>query len=246
MQVTPSPGFDPTGTFTLEVLAKADRFNYWTYQTIEPALKGRVLEIGSGLANISIYALRDKKSITLSDINPEYRDRLKKEYAGFQNLEGVLSIDLQHPEFRTAYQDLENAYDSIFMLNVIEHLANDQAAIDNCRFMLKQEGNLVVLAPSYAFLYCRLDKELGHYRRYTTSALARLFDKSQFTILTKKYFNLAGTAGWFLFGKILQRKTLESGEMGLFNKLVPLFRIIDKISFQKAGLSSIIIAKKRS
>ena len=40
---------DPSGLQTLELLAKADRFNKWMYDTIRPFCKGRVFEVGSGI-----------------------------------------------------------------------------------------------------------------------------------------------------------------------------------------------------
>ncbi|MCC6516189.1 MAG: class I SAM-dependent methyltransferase, partial [Chitinophagales bacterium] len=49
---------DADGQTTLEAIDKADNFNEWMYQTIKPFCKGKVLEIGSGIGNISRYFLR--------------------------------------------------------------------------------------------------------------------------------------------------------------------------------------------
>ncbi|MGO8056046.1 hypothetical protein AB9E30_37990, partial [Rhizobium leguminosarum] len=85
-------------------------------------------------------------------------------------------IDLTHPNFREEYKAYKEKYDSLFLLNVIEHLENDSYAVENCRFLLKQTGHLIVLAPAYQFLFCKLDKQLGHYRRYTRQTLSRLME----------------------------------------------------------------------
>jgi SAM-dependent methyltransferase len=235
---------DPVGTQTLQVLTKAGRFNEWMYHTILPFLQAEILEIGSGLGNISKYAIRDKLTITLSDINPEYQQFLKEKFLHSPNVRNVLSIDLQQQDFFNSYKDLKERYDTIFLLNVIEHLKNDAAAIENCHFMLKKGGNLVILAPAYPSLYCRFDKELGHYKRYIRKSLIAAFPKPLFSISHSQYFNFVGIAGWFLFGKVLRKKRIGSDEMSIYEKLVPFFKIIDKLTLKRAGLSVIVTGRK--
>ena len=234
---------DPVGAQVLETIAKAGSFNQWMYGRIRPFLKGRILEIGSGIGNISAFAVEEGLTITLSDINTDYQDYLRQKFSVSHNVEGILTIDLQDPNFKTTYHQLEEKFDSIFLLNVIEHLEDDKQAVENCHFLLKKEGNLVLLAPAYAFLYCRFDRELGHFRRYTKRSLSAIFEKNSFVIISKKYFNAAGIAGWFVFGKLFNKKKI-GGEMLVFNKLTPFFKLADRIVFDKIGLSVIIAARK--
>ena len=67
---------DFEGEETLKAIANANKFNAWMYQTIKAYCEGDILEIGSGIGNISKYFIADKKSITLSDIRSQYRDFL--------------------------------------------------------------------------------------------------------------------------------------------------------------------------
>lgn len=235
---------DPVGEATLAVIEKADKFNRWMYETIRPFLKGRILEIGSGIGNISKYALAEKLPLTLSDINPLYQQILQEKFNSFPTLEGILSIDLIHPQFEKVYAELQHQFDSIFLLNVIEHVADDNIAIQNCKFLLKSSGNLVVLAPAYQWLFCRFDKELGHYRRYTAKRMAALLTRQDLDVKHKQYFNFAGISGWLIFGKLFRKKLL-GGEMNVFNDLVPIVRFIDKLLFRTAGLSIIVTATKK-
>ena len=46
---------DKEGLNTLETISKADKFNRWMFDTISPYCKGRILEIGSGIGNISQF-----------------------------------------------------------------------------------------------------------------------------------------------------------------------------------------------
>jgi 16S rRNA A1518/A1519 N6-dimethyltransferase RsmA/KsgA/DIM1 with predicted DNA glycosylase/AP lyase activity len=69
---------DEKGYQTLEVIAEADKFNQWMFQTIRPYCRGNILELGSGIGNISRFFIQDNYSITLSDTDRFYIDHLKK------------------------------------------------------------------------------------------------------------------------------------------------------------------------
>ncbi len=235
---------DPVGKATLEIISGAEKFNSWMYEEIQPHLKGLVMELGSGTGNISKWLLADKFQTVLSDYNPNYVQHLKDRFKNCLNLQAILQLDVQDPAFTHKNAVLADKFDTVFLLNVIEHLEDDTAAVANCHFMLKPGGRLVLLAPAYRFLYCNLDKNLGHYRRYTTRSLACLLIKNGFTVVEKKYFNLAGIAGWLVWGKLLRTQQLRAGSMKIFNRLVPLLRLADRIALKKIGLSVIVAGKK--
>jgi 16S rRNA A1518/A1519 N6-dimethyltransferase RsmA/KsgA/DIM1 with predicted DNA glycosylase/AP lyase activity len=75
---------DEKGYQTLEVIAKADKLNQWIFETIRPYCHGNILEIGSGIGNISRFFIQNGYSITLSDTDEYYIDQLKKTFKGNQ------------------------------------------------------------------------------------------------------------------------------------------------------------------
>lgn len=233
-----------TGHNTLDVIGKADKFNQWMYSSIKPFCSGNILEIGSGIGNISKYFLADGAPIFLSDFNEEYCHLLKNQFTAFPNFIGIANIDLANNHFDKDYSHLFNKFETVFALNVLEHIDNDRNALINVSKFLKKGGRLIILVPAYQSLYCRFDKELGHFRRYTRNTLRKAILESGFSIKTLFNFNLAGIAGWLIFGKISKRKQIEQTEMGVFNALVPFFKFIDFITFRKIGLSLIIVATK--
>ncbi|MBN8860189.1 MAG: class I SAM-dependent methyltransferase [Sphingobacteriales bacterium] len=236
---------DPEGKRTLEVISKAEQFNQWLYTEIRPFLSGKILEIGSGLGNISKFVIRDNYNITLSDYNEDYYYYLKKKYQSDPNVADILQIDLLHHSFEEEYLTLKNSFDTIFLLNVIEHVEDDEKALKNLGTLLKKNGNLILLAPAFNWLYCRFDRELGHYRRYTKKSMGELLSDHNFNISCCRYFNAAGIPGWFIFGKLLNRKLIGKNEMSLFNYFVFLFKIIDKILSNTVGLSVISCSTKK-
>jgi len=240
MNVNTSVSKDPVGLHTLEVIAKADRFNRWMFDQFKDQLKGEILEIGSGIGNISQLVIEEGHSITLSDYNEEYCDFLKNKFSQNANVKEILSIDLVHPDFPNKYFTYKEKFDTIFLLNVIEHIKDDLVAIKNCKYLLKKDGHVVLLAPAYSWLYSSFDKQLGHFRRYSLKSLKELLKKNEFNILSGSHFNFAGIAGWFLFGKIFNKKMLGSNEMSVFNKIVPLAKVIDNLFLKKIGLSVVV------
>jgi len=237
---------DKLGKETLEVISAAENFNQWMFHTIQPFVKGKVLEIGSGIGNISLHFLENQYSIMLSDFRPEYCEKLTFEFSHYSNFLGVNRIDLVDPEFSNNYSGLLESFDTVFALNVVEHIEDDSLAIANCKKLLKNGGTLIILVPSYQNLFNNFDVELGHFRRYTTRKLKDIFKLNNMKIIHSQYFNFIGTLGWYFNGNILKKKTIPEGQMKLYNSLVPIFKVVDKMIINKIGLSTIVIGIKEN
>ncbi|MBS1654195.1 MAG: class I SAM-dependent methyltransferase [Bacteroidetes bacterium] len=234
---------DHAGYETLVSISHADKFNTWMYQCIQGYAKGNILEIGSGLGNISTLFVKDGARITLSDIDKDYLEHLRVITQGYENVKGITEIDLQRADFTKHYSTYKEQFDTIFLLNVLEHLEDDETALENLNFILKPSGTLIILVPAYSGLFSELDKQLGHYRRYTSQTLCKKIAKRNYKIEKSFYFNLMGIPAW-IYGKIRHLHTVPGKEMKIYNWLVPFGKILDTIFFNKAGLSVIAIARK--
>ncbi len=242
-----SPGLenehDPDGELTLHVIAAASRFNRWMYETIAPFCTGRILEIGSGIGNISAFFLRDRFRMTLSDLRSGYCEMLKSKFPDPGYPESIIRMDLADPDFENEYKSLLCTFDTVFALNVIEHIEKDSLAIQNCRRLLKSGGRIIILVPAFQALYNKFDENLGHHRRYNLQSLGALLSNNGFRIIHSRYFNLAGIPGWYYSGRILKNNTIPGGQMKIYDMMVPLFRLADKIIFNAAGLSVISVGE---
>jgi 2-polyprenyl-3-methyl-5-hydroxy-6-metoxy-1,4-benzoquinol methylase len=235
---------DEVGLSTLESLSAVDQLNNWMFESIRPFVKGRILEIGSGIGNISDCFVKNNQPITLSDYSDHYCNYLDKKFANQPLIQDIFQIDLADVDFDDNYNLLLEKFDTVFALNVVEHIQDDHLAIANCKKLLKPGGHLIILVPAYQTLYNGFDVELEHFRRYTRKTVTQLFNSQKMNILHTWYFNMAGILGWFVSGTILRKKQLPSGQLSFYNKLVPIFRILDRITFNKFGLSVIIVGKK--
>ncbi|WP_276480749.1 class I SAM-dependent methyltransferase [Paraflavitalea pollutisoli] len=235
---------DPTGFITLERFAAATRFNRWMFNTIRPYCKGHVLEVGSGIGNISELFLEHGFSLTASDLRDTYCEYLRKRLGQLPGLKDVISVDLEAPYITTQCPQLLGQFDTVVALNVIEHIENDGLALANCWQLLKPGGNLVMLVPAYQALYNKFDEELGHFRRYSARTQRLLLRQSGYEVAHQQYFNLAGIFGWMVNGQLLKKRLIPRKQLMLFDKLMPVIRLADILSFRAFGLSTIAIGRK--
>ena len=235
---------DPEGFETLRVIADAVNFNNWTCEVISPFCSGKILEIGSGIGNISERFINKGADITVSDIRNNYISFLKQKLPQLDQGNKILRMDLVDPEFDLRFSHLFESFDTIFALNVIEHIEDDGLAVQNCRKLLKSGGKLLLLMPAYQWLYNSFDKELYHFRRYNRKSMADLIRNAGFSTEQTFYFNAGGIPGWFVSGKLMHNKTIPQGQMIVFDKLVPAFRLLDKLLMKKIGLSVIGVGRK--
>jgi 2-polyprenyl-3-methyl-5-hydroxy-6-metoxy-1,4-benzoquinol methylase len=235
---------DEEGLDILDVISTADRFNNWMYQTIKPYCSGQILEIGSGIGNISNYFLKDGFKIQLTDVRDNYCEQLKMKFSLHSNLLGIENIDLVNQEFDTKYSAHLSKYNTVFALNVVEHIKDDNLAIANAKKLLTDGGQLIILVPAYQALYNQFDRTLEHYRRYTKKSLGTVFQNSHLNIVHSQYFNAVGIAGWYVSGKLQGNDTIPNNQMQLYNKLVPIFKFVDKMIFNLFGLSVVLIGRK--
>lgn len=231
--------FDFEGEETLKSMSHAVKLNNWMYSQIKPFINGKVLEIGSGIGNISQVFIKEGNDIDLSDIRDQYINFLNDKFPNNK----VLKIDLVHSDFDKVYGHLFGTYDLVFALNVIEHIENDKLAIKNICKLLKTNGIIYVLVPAYQSLYNNFDKSLLHFRRYTKKSLKKIF-QSNLKFIKSWYFNFAGIFGWYLVGNILKKEIIPESNMKLYNFLTPIFKIIDIITLRSIGLSVVVVFKK--
>lgn len=236
------PDIDQIGIETLEAVSIATNFNAWMYQTILPWCDSNILEIGSGIGNISKHFIEDSAQITLSDIRDNYVEQLSEEFG--TKAKDIIRLNLTDPNFETSYQNIIGSFDSVFALNVVEHIKDDKLAINNASKLLKQGGKLIILVPAYQFLYNSFDTALEHFRRYNRSNLTQLLGE-HLNVVHSQYFNAFGMLGWFVSGKLLKKKSIPVSQMKLYDRLLFIAKTIDRLSFNRIGLSVISVAIKQ-
>jgi SAM-dependent methyltransferase len=218
MSSSPEPR-DQVGAATLERLAAAPNFNRWMFDRLRPWIGQRVLEVGSGIGNMSAF-LVDRERVVLTDTEPRYLERLRERFNDRPNI-AVQRLFLPVVDGTLATE----RFDTVICLNVLEHIEDDHASLVVMRRLLRPGGRLVLLVPALRALYGTLDEALGHHRRYGRADLTAKFQAAGLAMRHLEYFNLAGVPGWWFVGRVLRRRLITAASLSWYDALVPLFRL---------------------
>jgi ubiquinone/menaquinone biosynthesis C-methylase UbiE len=238
---------DYVGHTNLEIFSESYRFNDWMYRQVKLGLKesiGNILEVGSGLGRISEKIVQDvppTSHITLSDVSVRYIQTLRNRFLSRKNV-SVVRLDLTNKEdySKVGYEK----YDSIIALNVLEHVKDDEFALHELYKLLKRGGTLIILVPCHKFLYNVIDTNVGHIRRYTKKELRDKINKTSFNEERMYYFNMLGIVGWYINGNVCKNARINPSASKCYDKLVPLLQYLERITFNKIGLSLVCYLKK--
>lgn len=225
------------------VLVHSSNYNRWQYEQFQKYIGRCVLEIGCGLGNLTQYLLEDAAYLLSVDIKSEATDFAKKRFYGHPNF-CVEQLDVFSQGLR---QYADKAFDTIVFSNVLEHIEDDEAAMQTCREILRPSaGKLLLLIPAHRFLYGTLDQESGHHRRYTKKSLIRLANSLGFKIIEIYAFNFIGAVGWYLNYCLMRRKNSNNTpltfQMGFYDRvLVKLCKSMEAKVRPWIGISYIMI-----
>ena len=222
----------------LNNLSLARRFSAWMVDSILPHLGVNILEVGSGIGNIS-RLLPKKERLTVTDNDPIYVDILEDAFAD-NDIVNVAKLDLNSD---MDFSRLNRGYDTIVCLNVLEHIEDDHAATRRMFSALEPGGKLVLLVPQYQALFGSYDKHLFHCRRYNHDHLNALMTNCGFRVIYARGFNFPSLFGWWLNSVVLKRNQMGKVQLKLFDMLVPVFRTMEKV-LPLPGLSLIMVGEK--
>jgi SAM-dependent methyltransferase len=109
----------------------------------------------------------------------------------------------------------ENSFHLITLLDVLEHLDEDEAALHTLYSLLKPEGYLLITVPAFSFLWSSHDVANSHKRRYTLRELKEKAQKAGFKVKYMSYFNVSLFLP-ILFFRLLRKKSSSSLEDDLW------------------------------
>lgn len=160
----------------------------------------KILNVGCGTGG-TIPTLEKYGKVINIDISPEALKFLK-----MRGHTGTLIKDHRLP-----FKDSE--FDLVIALDVLEHIEQDQLALNEWGRILKKNGKVFITVPAYKFLWSGHDTALHHHRRYTRNRLDRDLAKASFKKLKNSYmitFSLILVVGFRFLYKLSGRKMSEN------------------------------------
>jgi SAM-dependent methyltransferase len=198
--------------FEFAALSLADNYRAALLREFAPALRGNVLEVGAGIGQIT-EALLQKPAVTrLVSIEPHpaFYGQLVKKFPGHAIVSGTVE-NLKE----------DDHWDSIVSINVLEHIAQDEPELKNYhRLLLKNHGALCLFVPARPEIYAPIDKDFGHFRRYTRPELRQKLEQAGFHVQRLRYYNIAGYLAWWLNFRLLKKRHFNPGSVRFFDRFI--------------------------
>ena len=229
----------------LESMVFAVNYHRWILDIFRPYLGKRIVEVGAGSGSFSELLLETK---------PERLDSIEPSW----NMYPLLADHFRHlkaADNARAHQGSligcldvlrkEKAPDSIVYVNVLEHVEHDTEELTAMSSLLRCGGHALIFVPANMWLMSDMDRELGHFRRYTMKELRTKCEAAGFRIERAFHFDILGIAPWWLKYRIGRSKTMEPGAVRLYDKLaVPVARLLETLVSPPIGKNLVLIALK--
>lgn len=139
-----------------------------------------VLEVGVG-AGSNLYSLYPDPSVVAGLEPDEVNLEVARERGDIPVYHGVVEA---MPEPLASER-----FDVVTMFDVLEHIEDDDAALQELRDRMRPGGRLVLTVPAYMWMWGRQDEVSHHFRRYTLAELRAKLEDNGFRVARATYFN---------------------------------------------------------
>jgi SAM-dependent methyltransferase len=224
----------------LEALAAMPNYYDWIMKTFASFVSGHVIEYGAGMGTVAVRlsALADR--ITLVEPAPNLIKSLHLRFSAASNVEIVQNTLEVH-----ASTVANDSVDAIVLVNVLEHIEDDQSAINQLFRIVKPGGYLLIFVPALQALMSRLDVMHGHFRRYQKRDLAAKIRSTGADLVDCRYFDMLGVLPWLVLNKWLGNTRFNPTLVRINDRvLVPISRSIECV-YAPFGKNIIAVASKR-
>lgn len=148
-----------TGTDVLEIMQEAKNYNKYLFDLIESSLRGtKILDFGAGLGQFALPLIEKGHQIYCLEPDPHQRNYLME-----KGLKVFSNID-----------EITETFDTIYSINVLEHIENDKEIVQKLTSHLSNNGRLLLYVPAFSILYSTFDRKIGHMRRYSKNTIRPL------------------------------------------------------------------------
>lgn len=221
----------------LELMGDPDLF--WTVARsylVADFIEGRkILDVGCGNGIPSIKLTRLGYDVTGIDLLDSAISNARKnaETSGVNTKFMVGTVN-----------SLKGKFDSIIMLDVLEHIKDDVGFLKKLKKNLVKGGAVILLVPAHQSLFGKWDEDHEHYRRYSMQALKLAVQKAGFKVEVMRYWSIVTIPPLFIFSRLLNRRLPVNAISGSFANRVLLrwaLAIENKISMP-TGASILIKA----
>jgi 2-polyprenyl-3-methyl-5-hydroxy-6-metoxy-1,4-benzoquinol methylase len=213
----------------------APNYLQWIADRCRPYLGKRVLEVGAGTGSITArYA--DGREVLAIERSPWCIEQMRQRFADSPN------VTIRHTELEQL-EDEGQRFDSIVLLNVLEHIQDDVAALQGLKNLLSPGGRIVLYVPALNAMYGRWDRKVGHWRRYAPWRMRHVLAGAGLRPVELRYMNILTIPGWWIFSHSNFEKS-SAGQLSLWDKVgIPVGRKLESLVRVPIGLNVFCVAE---
>ena len=204
--------FAKTADFEFAALSEAKNYRAALLRDFQSFLHGSVLEVGAGIGQITseLRQRREIQKLVSIEPNAAFCDRIRAEFPDHDLHEGTVN------NFQS-----ECDWNAILSINVLEHIEADEAELAAYYRLLRQaQGILCLFVPARPEIYAPIDKDFGHFRRYTEPGLRNKLQRAGFEIVRIRYYNFVGYFAWWATFCLLKKRTFDVSSVRLFDRII--------------------------
>jgi len=228
----------------LEVFEKAVNWQAYLKACISVHVKGDVLEVGAGIGTMTKTYLATSTNLAVTswlalEPDPKLHDAIAQmitddPYAEICRSQTGTLDDIQPG----------NRFDSIFYVDVLEHIEDDRREVARAVDLLNPGGRLIVMSPAHQSLFSALDEAAGHFRRYSRAGLLDLTPPGA-TVVEAKYLDCVGMVASMANRLMLRQGTPSDGQIRLWDRgMIPISRLLDPLFRYRLGKSILAVWEK--
>jgi len=203
-------------------------------------LSGDVLEIGSGVCGTTkILCTGKEKSWTCLEPDPELVQKSCSLISDGKLPRNCTILAGTLDDITTS-----KMYDAILIIDVIEHVEEDEMLISSALQHLRPKGKLVVLVPAHQWLFSPFDKAIGHLRRYNKNMIKQIIPR-YLTQIKLLYLDSAGLCASLANRLLLKQSYPGKKQIYIWDTwIVGLSKLTDPLLIYKVGKSLLGIWEK--
>ena len=217
--------------------ANGRKYREYQYELIAPFVGRSILQIGSGLGDFSRQFADRIDYLAVSDSDPYCIEQLTASYAKRSDVD-ILTVELP------GKIEMRRKVDTVIMMNVLEHIHDDVAALRDLASCVEPGGHLIIWVPGYEQLYGDFDRLVGHCRRYTPATLRRAVLSAGLSPHVCRPVNLLGGLAWWLAVRRLRIGHANTRLVSLYDAVViPATKTLERLFRPPFGQSVFCVAE---
>jgi SAM-dependent methyltransferase len=227
----------------LETMSEAKRYQAHVFELLRPYIGSSVLEVGCGIGTTSLRLAEIAERLVCIEPNLNCVSRARAALDGNPKI----TLRICHIEECNRDELIQQHFDTIVCVNVLEHIEDDIRALRLFRELVAPTGGQVLIfVPAVQAAYGPLDAALGHHRRYSKRTLRRTFEAAGMDLVALRYTNPIGLAGWMYNAHVSGATEHTLGQVKLFERLVAPWALpLDRLVPPPIGLSLFAVGRAR-